>query len=85
LHFTYNRRGPVLTLTADGGFALTEEPVPANALASALAQIYAQRPAKVLFIRASAERSYQDVVTAMDVARGAGVQVLALMPGPVSR
>jgi biopolymer transport protein ExbD len=49
-------------------------------LATTLQAVYANRPAKLLFIRASAERSYQDVISAMDEARGAGVQLLALMP-----
>ena len=75
----------VLSLSADGGFALNGQPVPANALAATLAEVYARRPAKLLFIQASPERDYQDVVTAMDVARGAGVQILALMPGPTAK
>ena len=75
----------VLTLAADGGFTLNGEPIPAPALASTLAAIYAARPAKLLFIEASPERDYQDVVAAMDLARGAGVQVLALMPAPLAK
>jgi biopolymer transport protein ExbD len=70
----------VLDLEADGGFVLDGRRIPAAALAGTLREIYARRPAKLLFIHASAERSYQDVIDAMDLARGAGVQVLALMP-----
>ena len=70
----------VLDLLADGSYALNRQPVPAAMLATTLQSVYAKRPAKLLFIRASAERSYQDVISAMDEARGAGVQLLALMP-----
>ena len=70
----------VLDLLADGSYALNRQPVPAAMLAPTLQSVYANRPAKLLFIRASAERSYQDVISAMDEARGAGVQLLALMP-----
>jgi biopolymer transport protein ExbD len=70
----------VLDLLADGSYTLNRQPVPAAMLATTLQSVYANRPARLLFIRASAERSYQDVISAMDEARGAGVQLLALMP-----
>lgn len=70
----------VLELTADGGYAINSQPVPAAELRAQLAAIYAERTAKLLFVKASPERRYQEVVSAMDLARGAGVQVVALMP-----
>lgn len=70
----------VLDLLADGTFELNRQPVPAAMLATTLQSVYANRPARLLFIRASAERSSQEVVSTMDEARGAGVQLLALMP-----
>jgi biopolymer transport protein ExbD len=73
----------VLDLTAEGGYALNSQPVPAAMLASTLRSVYAGRPAKLLFVRAAADRPYQDVISAMDEALGAGVQVLALMPREV--
>ena len=42
--------------------------------------IYDARPAKLLFIKTGANRIYQDVIEAMDVARGAGVQIIGFTP-----
>ena len=70
----------VLQLEAGGGFTLNSQPVPAAQLRETLQAVYAGREASLLFIRSAPERTYQDVVSAMDVARDAGVQVLALMP-----
>lgn len=70
----------VLELEAGGGFTLNSQPVPAAQLRETLQAVYAGRHASLLFIRSAPERTYQDVVSAMDVARDAGVQVLALMP-----
>ncbi|MGB7070109.1 MAG: biopolymer transporter ExbD [Pyrinomonadaceae bacterium] len=39
----------VLDLTADGGYALNSQPVPAAMLASTLRSVYAGRPAMLLF------------------------------------
>jgi biopolymer transport protein ExbD len=42
--------------------------------------IYDERPAKLLFIKAARNRQYQDLMDVMDIARGAGVQVIGLTP-----
>lgn len=70
----------VLDLRADGSFAVNEQPVPASEVAGYLGEVFAGRPSKLLFIRADTSRTYQDVIDAMDAARGAGVQSIALMP-----
>src|SRR6266581_1104423 len=38
------------------------------------------RPAKLLFIKAAPSRKYLDVMQAMDIAHGAGVQVIGFTP-----
>ena len=43
-------------------------------------ELYDQRPAKLLFIKSAPNRKYGDIVRAMDVARGAGVQVIGFTP-----
>ena len=70
----------VLELTDDGGYAINGQPVPKDQLDTQIHAIYDQRPAKLLFIKAGANRIYQDVVEAMDVARGAGVQIIGFTP-----
>ena len=44
--------------------------MPKDQLDAQIHAIYDQRPAKLLFIKAGANRIYQDVIEAMDVARG---------------
>jgi biopolymer transport protein ExbD len=70
----------VLELSNDGGYAINGQPVPKDQLDAQIHAIYDQRPAKLLFIKAGGNRIYQDVVEAMDVARGAGVQIIGFTP-----
>jgi biopolymer transport protein TolR len=70
----------VLELGDDGGYTINGQPVPKDQLDTQIHAIYDQRPAKLLFIKAGPNRIYQDVVEAMDVARGAGVQIIGFTP-----
>src|SRR6185295_297214 len=54
--------------------------VPPKQLEQAFHQIYDPRPAKLLFIKAAPNRKYIDVMQAMDIAHGAGVQVIGFTP-----
>ena len=69
----------VLEIDARGNLLLNTRPVPRDQLDERLTEIYAARPDKVLFVKASGEVIYQDVITVMDAARGAGVEVLGAM------
>lgn len=71
----------VLELLADGGFALNGQPVSAAALDANLRAAFSGREVKLLFVRSAPERPYQGVIDAMDVARGAGAQLLGILPG----
>jgi biopolymer transport protein ExbD len=70
----------VLELTDDGGYAINSQPVPKDQLETQFHAIYDSRPAKLLFIKPGPNRLYQDVIEAMDVARGSGVQVIGFTP-----
>jgi biopolymer transport protein ExbD len=70
----------VLELADDGGYAINGQPVPHDQLDTQIHAIYDARPAKLLFIKAGPNRIYQDVIEAMDVARGAGVQIIGFTP-----
>ena len=70
----------VLELADDGSYAINSQPVPKDQLDSQIHAVFDNRPAKLLFIKAGANRLYQDVVDAMDVARGAGVQIIGFTP-----
>ena len=70
----------VLELADDGGYAINSQPVPKDQLDAQIHAVFDNRPAKLLFIKAAPNRLYQDVVDAMDVARGAGVQIIGFTP-----
>lgn len=77
-----NGHGPaqlVLEITPSNDYLLNGQPIPHAALGSVLRAAFEQRPARVIFIRPAPERSYQDFITAADVARGAGASIVALV------
>ena len=70
----------VLELRADGSLAVNTETVSEAALDSRLHAIYDNRPAKLMFFKPARNRKYQEIMHIMDIARGAGVQVIGLTP-----
>jgi biopolymer transport protein TolR len=70
----------VLELRADGSFAINNETVAEATLDARLHQIYANRPAKLMFMKPARNRKYLEIMRIMDIARGAGVQVIGLTP-----
>ncbi len=70
----------VLELTADGGYAINSEPVAFANLERRLREIFDVRPTKLMFIKTAGNRHYEDVIESMDLARGAGVQVIGFTP-----
>jgi len=79
----------VLELTADGGYAINTQPVPKDQLDVKIHELYDSRPAKLIFYKAAPDRIWQDVIEAIDIARGAGVLVVGAVPtggttGPAS-
>jgi biopolymer transport protein ExbD len=70
----------VLELRDDGTYAVNLQPVTKSGLDAKFHEIYDNRPAKLLFVKVGATRRYQDLIEVMDIARGAGVQVIGLTP-----
>lgn len=70
----------VLELPDEGGYLINTQPVPAAQLSQQLHEIFDPRPAKLLFIKAGQDRIYQDVVEAMDIAMGSGIQIIGFTP-----
>jgi biopolymer transport protein ExbD len=70
----------VLELGDDGSYRINSQPVPKDQLDAQIHAVYDNRPAKLLFLKAGPNRIYQDVIEAMDVARGAGVQIIGFTP-----
>jgi biopolymer transport protein ExbD len=71
----------VLEIRPGPSYALNTQPVAPNGLAQRLADVYGARPDKVLFVKADGSVPFSMVIQAMDIARGAGVEVLgAVLP-----
>jgi biopolymer transport protein TolR len=70
----------VLQVMDGGKFKINSEDATKEALGKRLKEIYDPRPDKLIFIKGDSTAKYQDVIFAMDVARGAGVKVIGHMP-----
>ena len=68
----------VLEVRPNATYAINTQPVAGADLGPRLRALYAGRPTKTIIVRAVAGVRYQDVVTAVDVARGAGVVAIGL-------
>ena len=83
----------VLEVKAGQQYFLNRQPIPSANLQSFLAETYAQRPRKVLFIKGDEDVTYGDMIYAVDVARAAlsggteaGLEgvVIGLVPRPAA-
>ena len=70
----------VLVIREDGNYEINGQPVPPGQLDTQIHAIYDSRPAKLIFIKAAPNRTYQDWIVASDIVRGAGVQVIGFTP-----
>ncbi|MBC7844399.1 MAG: biopolymer transporter ExbD [Gemmatimonadaceae bacterium] len=70
----------VLQVMQDGKFKINSEEQPRSNLAKRLKEIFDPRPDKLIFVKGDSLATYQDVIFAMDVARGSGVKVIGHMP-----
>ena len=70
----------VLEVQPGGRVLLNRQPIPAGELEAFLAEVYAPRKRKVLFVRGTESIPYGDVIRAVDASRAAGVQIVGLVP-----
>ena len=76
----------ILQVDAAGNYKINTVAVPKAGLQQKLTEIYANRPQKIIFVKADPDVVYQDVIAAMDAARGAGVKVIgAVLPSQESQ
>jgi biopolymer transport protein ExbD len=74
----------VLEIRDDGTYAINGQPCPKDQLDAQMRAIFDPRPVKLLFVKPGMNVIYQDVIDAMDVSRGAGVQVIGFTPADVA-
>jgi biopolymer transport protein TolR len=70
----------VLEVMPGGQYSVNTERVDRTRLPSRLKEIYDPRPEKIIFIKGDPKVKYNDVIEAMDIARGAGVKVIGVPP-----
>lgn len=70
----------VLTIKKNMDIMINQEPIDMNMLQNRLTNLYAARQDKTIFIRADAKLPYSSVIDVIDIAKGAGVEKLALIP-----
>jgi len=73
----------VLEVLPGNTFKINTQPVARAELGKKIKEIYDQRPDKIIFVKGDPAVKYQDVIEAMDVARGSGVKVIAATPKDV--
>ncbi len=70
----------VLTLKLADQVMINQEQIELKMLQSRLNTLYSTRSDKTIFIRADAKVPYSKVIELIDIAKGAGVEVLGLIP-----
>ena len=70
----------VLEVGPGGMYRLNQQPIAPGTLQSRLAGVFAGRNRKVLFVKADERATYQEVITAVETSRAAGVSIVGLIP-----
>jgi biopolymer transport protein TolR len=70
----------VLTLKKDNTVMINQQVVDKKSLGEELRRIYSSRQDKTIFIRADEKLPYSRVIEVIDIAKGAGVDTLGLIP-----
>lgn len=73
-------KGIVMTIEKDRTIKINAIQTSFELLASELRNIYSSRADKKIFIRADSTIGYGEVLKAIDIAKGAGVEVLGVVP-----
>ena len=70
----------VLTMKKDLSVLINQQAVDLKVLQDELRRIYSARQDKTIFIRADAKLPYSRIMEMIDIAKGAGVEVLGIIP-----
>jgi biopolymer transport protein TolR len=70
----------ILTMESDQTLKINQDPIDLNLLENRLRDLYQTRTDKTIFIRADEGLYYKDVLRIIDIAKGAGIEVLGVIP-----
>ena len=73
-------RTVVIVIDKSGTLKINQEDTDWTKLEERLIDIFKTRAEKVVFVKGDPEVKYQDVIFAMDAARGGGVKVIGMTP-----
>jgi biopolymer transport protein TolR len=63
-------------------YFINRQPVDPSQLRDRIAQVFADRPRKIIFVKGAENLTYGQVVHAVDAARAGGVEIVGLVPRP---
>ncbi len=72
----------VLEIEPGPAYFINKQPVDGANLQAELTRIFTGRPRKVIFVKGAENLAYGDVVRAVDASRGAGIELVGLVPRP---
>jgi biopolymer transport protein TolR len=75
----------VMEVLPDGQYAINKKALSKAELPQYIKDIYDPRPSKIMFIKGDPKVLYQDVIWAMDIARGNGVKVIGIPPNDAAK
>lgn len=72
-------RTVVIILNKDHSMMLNNEPMDVNRLGPRLEEVFKTRAERVVFVKADPDLEFREVATAIDIAKGAGIDKIGLM------
>jgi len=70
----------VLTVKLNNLIEINQNPIELPQLQSELSRIYSTRSDKTIFLRADAKLPYARIIEVIDIAKGAGIETLGIIP-----
>ena len=70
----------VMEVLPGGRFLVNKQPIAKASLGAELKKIFDPRREKIIFVKGDPKVKYEDVIWAMDTARGSGVKVIGIPP-----
>jgi biopolymer transport protein TolR len=72
----------VLEVEPGPKYFINRQPVDPSQLRDRIAEVFASRPRKVIFVKGAENMTYGGVVHAVDASRAAGIEIVGLVPRP---
>jgi biopolymer transport protein ExbD len=74
-----NERTVVISINKDRSMLINQEPITEDRLGTRLEEIFKSRAERVVFVKGDPDLEYRYVASAIDIAKGAGIDKVGLM------